>query len=415
MWIEETEANALWRGKASFYRISHIYNNELLQLAKLNFEFKQSIYRKELEELKGWSKVWGLSDMGFGREKTTYCYFAIAASTSLPCDSYVRMLVAKSALLITVADDFFDMKGSLNELEDLTDAVRRWDSRGLSSHSKIIFDALENLVTETATKYLKHDGTDITSSLQDLWYETFLSWLIEAKWSRMKIRPSIDDYIKTGMTSVATHTLVLPASCFVKPSLPIEKLRPKQYETVTKLLMVIARLLNDMQSYQKEKEEGKVNSVLAFMIENSEAEIEDSIAHVREILDKKKKELLEHVLMDGFTDLPKPCKDLHLSCLKVFQMFFNSTNRFDSNTEVLRDIKKAIYFPLEVRILKPLQNLPLHSAEPKKKSTTAKASFKGLFKQNIRTSFTAHQVSRPSFGKGYGIIPIARKLALGLL
>ncbi|KAJ7968504.1 Terpene synthase [Quillaja saponaria] len=339
--------------------------------------------------------------MGFGREKTTYCYFAIAACTSLPCDSYVRMLVAKSAILITVADDFFDMKGSLSELEDLTDAVRR----GLSSPSKIIFDALDNLVTETATKYLKHDGTDITSSLQDLWYVTFLSRLIEANWSRMKIRPSINDYIKTGMTSIAIHTLVLPASCFLKPSLPNEKLRPKQYETVTKLLMVISRLLNDMQSYQKEKEQGKVNSVLAFMIENPDAEIEDSIAHVREIIDKKKKELLEHVLMDGFTDLPKPCMDLHLLCLKVFQMFFNSTNRFDSNIEMLHDIKKAIYFPLEVGTLKPL-----HSAEPKKKFTTPKASFKWFFKQ-----ITAHQVSWPSLRKGYGVVPIAPKVVLGLL
>ena len=65
--------------------------------------------------------------MGFGREKTTYCYFAIAASGSqLPHDSDVRMIVAKSAIVITVADDFFDMKGSLSELRSLTEAVRRY-------------------------------------------------------------------------------------------------------------------------------------------------------------------------------------------------------------------------------------------------------------------------------------------------
>jgi geranyllinalool synthase len=72
-----------------------------------------------------WSKDWGLSDMGFGREKTTYCYFAIASSCSLPYDSDIRMMVAKSAILITVADDFFDMEGSLIQLKDLTDAVQR--------------------------------------------------------------------------------------------------------------------------------------------------------------------------------------------------------------------------------------------------------------------------------------------------
>lgn len=65
--------------------------------------------------------------MGFGREKSTYCYFAVvAACTFLPHDSYIRMLLAKSASIITVADDFFDMMGSLNELEILTDAVQRY-------------------------------------------------------------------------------------------------------------------------------------------------------------------------------------------------------------------------------------------------------------------------------------------------
>ena len=63
--------------------------------------------------------------MGFGREKTAYCYFAVAASTSLPQDSEIRMMVAKSAIVITVSDDFYDMKGSLDDLEKITDAIQR--------------------------------------------------------------------------------------------------------------------------------------------------------------------------------------------------------------------------------------------------------------------------------------------------
>ena len=63
--------------------------------------------------------------MGFGKEKTTYCYFAIATSTSLPSHSYVRMLVVKSTIIITIADDFFDIEGSLTKLEGLTNAIGR--------------------------------------------------------------------------------------------------------------------------------------------------------------------------------------------------------------------------------------------------------------------------------------------------
>lgn len=82
------------------------------------------------------------------------------------------------------------------------------------------------------------------------WYETFDSWLTEAKWSRSGRIPSVNEYLETGMISIAAHILTLIASCFLNPSLPSYKLRPPQYETLTKLLMVISRLLNDIQGYE---------------------------------------------------------------------------------------------------------------------------------------------------------------------
>ncbi|KAH7568961.1 hypothetical protein JRO89_XS06G0080700 [Xanthoceras sorbifolium] len=350
MWIEENNnMNALWMGKTSFHRLSSFYNDKLMQLASQNYEFRQFIYKCELEKLKRWSKDWGLRDMGFGREKTTYCYFAVAASAPLlPPNCDVRLIVAKTAILITVADDFFDERGSLNELKELTNAVKRWDGKGLKGHSKTIFVALDNLVKDFADRYLQlHEGTDITSDLKDIWHETFASLFTEAKRSKSGSIPSMDEYLETGMTSAAAHTIVLTASCFLNPSLPNRKLRPAEYETLTKLLMVICRLLNDTQSYEKEKVDGKINFVLLHMRENPGADIENSIAHVREILARKEKELLQHALMDGFSDLPKLCKYLHLNYLKVFQMFYNSSNLYDSSTEmIVQDIQKAIYLPL---------------------------------------------------------------------
>ncbi|GFY91840.1 hypothetical protein Acr_08g0002360 [Actinidia rufa] len=232
IWIEENKTDTLWIGKASFYR---------------------------------WSKDWGLSDMGFGREKTTYCYFAIASSTNLPHDSIARMIVAKSAILVTVADDFFDMEGCLNDLQTLTQAVQRWDGEGLSGHAKIIFLALDNLVSEVAKNHLRHQGNDITKNLRDM----------------------------------------------------------------------------------KELEVGKKNFVVLHLKENPHGGIKNSIAYVRELLNEMKKEFLEHAFMDGGNDLPKSFRHFHLSILRVFHMFFNSSNLFDSNNELLHDIKKAIYAPIE--------------------------------------------------------------------
>lgn len=64
--------------------------------------------------------------MGFGREKTVYTYFAVASCSLFPHNSIMRLLIAKAAIIVTVADDFYDMEASLPELETLTLAVQRY-------------------------------------------------------------------------------------------------------------------------------------------------------------------------------------------------------------------------------------------------------------------------------------------------
>lgn len=113
-----------------------------------------------------------------------------------------------------------------------------------------------------------------------------------------------------------------------------------------------------------------MNYVLLYMKENPDANIDDSITFMRDLIDKKRKELCTHALMDGLSDLPVESRRLHLSCMKVFQMFFNSSNRYDSNTEMIQDIRKAIYVPLDVGTWKPLVPVPSQPGSNKEFQTT---------------------------------------------
>ncbi|KAF7119419.1 hypothetical protein RHSIM_Rhsim13G0176400 [Rhododendron simsii] len=272
MWIEQNKIDTLWIEKASFDRLSWLHNDKLMQLAVENYNYRQSIYRKELEEL------------------------------------------------------------------------TRWDGRGLRGHGDIIFRGLDDIVSEIAENHLQQYGIDITENLRDLWGETFGSWMMETTWSKTGYLPSLDEYLQMGMTSIATHTMIMPALCFLNYDL-----KSDHYQSITKLLMASSRLLNDIQSYQKELEVGKKNFVILYSKANPKAGLETSIKHVKEILDEMKKELLEQALMDGFNDLPKTCNHFHVSILRVFYMFFNSSNLFDSATELLHDINKAIHVPIPIK------------------------------------------------------------------
>ncbi|KAK9131676.1 hypothetical protein Scep_011204 [Stephania cephalantha] len=343
--------------KASFSRsMSSPRKAALLKLAARAYTFRQSVYMSELEKLTRWSKETGLSGMGFGREKTTYCYFACAASISLPVNSDSRIIAAKCGILITVADDFYDMEGSLEELYLLTDAVKRWDGKSLKGHARTIFDALVDLVRDVVAKFSIEQRLDMAKLFQDLWYHTFESWMTEAKWSRSAHIASTDEYLQTGMTSIAAHVVVLMAACSMDPTLPLHTIKNCTDHTLTKLLMVSCRLLNDIQSYEKEEKDGKMNLVTLHMKDNAKDDINTSIVYVKEILERQKKDFIEHVLMDDICDMPKPLKQLHFGCLKTFQMFFNSSNGFDSEIEMIDAINKAIYLPLDIEIEESLSS-----------------------------------------------------------
>ncbi|KAM7530691.1 hypothetical protein LguiB_034101 [Lonicera macranthoides] len=398
LWIEENKFNPLCIGigsKASFYR---------------------------------WSKEWGLSDMGFGREKTTYCYFAVTTSCSqLSRDSAVRLIIAKSAIIIVVADDFYDIKqASLDELHALTNAILKhnplslslqflWDDKGLSGPSKTIFKALDNLVSEIAANYLRQEGINIREIIQDIWCDTFASWMVESTWSISGYVPSIDEYLETGMTSIAAQTLVLPCLGLLSQNLTNDKqLKPPHLDVITKLLMVMTRMLNDIQTYEREENDGKMNLVSLLKEINPKADIVNSVTALEDIiLDGLRKEFLKHVFMDDLNDMPKDCKLLHLSCLKAFQMLYNSKNRFDSNTELLHDIKKAIYLPLENRISRPIRkHAPVIHSKVKESLSVSSCFDQITFKCCAARNFTRQHFPRKMSRDGCRKVFMAPKISI---
>ncbi|GKA76902.1 geranyllinalool synthase [Tanacetum coccineum] len=195
--------------------------------------------------------------------------------------SYYTLSCVHSTGLMRLAMENYTFRQSIyqNELKEL----KRWDGKGLNGPSKAIFDVLDDLVTDTTKELVLQGKIDLTEDFRDLWRETFNSWLTETTWGKSGYIPSMDEYLETGMISIATHILVLTSSCFLNPCLPKSKVKPQKYESVTESLMATARLLNDIQSYKKEQEEGKMNLVLLHFKDNPNASLDDSVAESMEV------------------------------------------------------------------------------------------------------------------------------------
>ena len=46
--------------------------------------------------------------------------------------------------------------------------INRWDGKDLSGYGKIIFDVLDDFVSDIANKHYHQQGSDITENLRDI-------------------------------------------------------------------------------------------------------------------------------------------------------------------------------------------------------------------------------------------------------
>ncbi|KAL5772630.1 hypothetical protein ACOSQ2_012554 [Xanthoceras sorbifolium] len=154
-------------------------NPILLELAKLDFNST-------------------LSENELCQEQQVASYLWTVGIAFEPEFGYCRRMLTKVVALITVIDDFYDVYGSLDELELFTDAVDRWDlkaMRQLPDYMKICFLALFNSVNEMAYNILKEQGLDV-------WLGLLWSYLLEAKWFHSGYKPTLEEHMKNGWISI---------------------------------------------------------------------------------------------------------------------------------------------------------------------------------------------------------------------
>uniref|UniRef100_A0ACD5V287 Uncharacterized protein n=1 Tax=Avena sativa TaxID=4498 RepID=A0ACD5V287_AVESA len=147
-------------------------NQDLLALGVMDFTASQSIYQQELELLDSWVKESRLDQLPFARMKLAYFYLS-AAGTMFSLElSDARILWAMNGVLTTVVDDFFDVVGQKEELENLTTLVEIWEKHEqteyYSEQVEIVFSAIYNSVNQLGAKASMVQGRDVTGHLVEI-------------------------------------------------------------------------------------------------------------------------------------------------------------------------------------------------------------------------------------------------------
>lgn len=332
------------------YSSSNIGNEDFLNLAVEDFNICQSIQREELKDLARWITENRLDKLKFARQKLAYCYFSAAATLFSPELSDARISWAKNGVLTTVVDDFFDVGGSVEELVNLIQLVEKWDvdvsTDCCSENVEIIFSALHSTICDFADKALTWQGRNVISHIIDIWLNLLKSMLKEAEWLKDKYVPSMDEYMKNGYVSFALGPIVLPALYCVGPKLSEEIVGTPELHHLYEVMSTCGRLLNDIQTFKRESEEGKLNAVSLCMIHGGgDCTKEETIKEMKSFIAGKRRELLKLVLQEKGSVVPRACKDLFWKMIKVLHLFYMKDDGFTSH-EMFNSVNAVLEEPI---------------------------------------------------------------------
>ncbi|XP_063939801.1 beta-bisabolene synthase-like [Daucus carota subsp. sativus] len=269
------------------YEQEHNMNQDLLKLAKLDYNIIQSVHQKEVSKLASWWMDMGLDKMAFARDRLVEHYFWCNGMAPDPQYSAYRDMGTKILCLITTIDDVYDIYGSLEELELFTDYVTRWDITEidkLPKNIKTVLLAMFNTTNEIGYWTLKERNFNIipymrkqVSHLSRLAFNGCISvklFLKKQKWYNSAYKPKTDEYIQNAPVSIGA-----PVALFCAYFLTAEKITVEALDYIDKLPSIIwcpslvVRLTNDLGTSSDEMERGdNMKAIQCYMNDTGSSE-----------------------------------------------------------------------------------------------------------------------------------------------
>ncbi|KAK1437905.1 hypothetical protein QVD17_03705 [Tagetes erecta] len=273
-------------------------NQVLLKLAVLDFNMVQSTNKRDLQKAsKWWRKLSLTNELSFIRDRIVECFFWGGGMVFEPQYDSCRILLTKVCAVITTFDDIYDIYESLDELEALTNAIKRWDvnaAEKLPLDLQVGFLALYNTVNDTAYDTLITRRRNAIPNLAKVWGELCEAFLVEAKWTETNHLPSLEDYLDVAYQSASGVVILTHGFLSMYQDVKAdanESLRKCQ--ELFKWSSMLFRLYNDLVTSSEEVQRGdSPNAMSCYMLENGVSE-EIAREYVKVLIDKAWMKMLE--------------------------------------------------------------------------------------------------------------------------
>ncbi|XP_022720834.1 alpha-farnesene synthase-like [Durio zibethinus] len=240
--------------------------------------------------LRWWRNLGLVEHLNFTRDRLAESFLCAVGLTYEPQYSCFRKCLTKITTMTLIIDDVYDVYGSIEELEQFTDAVDRWDSskiQQLPGCMKICFQALYDIINEIAHDIHELNGWDVEVllNLRKAWAGFYRALFVEAKWYSEGYTPSLQEYLSNALISSGGIVISVHSILSLGHDVANEMVHflGKNQDLVYNI-SVITRLCNDLGTSVAEKERGDApSSILCYMREVNSSE-EKAREHIKEMI-----------------------------------------------------------------------------------------------------------------------------------
>ncbi|KAK1687072.1 hypothetical protein QYE76_047920 [Lolium multiflorum] len=171
--------------------------------------------------------------------------------------------------------------------------------------------------------------------------------MTETKWRMRRYVPTMEEYMSNAVVSFALGPIVLTSLYFVEKRLLGSIVNDYEYNALFRLMSTCGRLLNDIQGFERESSEGKLDSV-SLLVVHSDGSMSTGAAKeaIRRSIASCRKDLLRLVLKENSV-VPRACRELFWKMCKVCHLFFSHTDEFTSPSEMVSAVNTIINEPLK--------------------------------------------------------------------
>nr|QXT24225.1 miltiradiene synthase [Isodon lophanthoides var. gerardianus] len=335
-------------------RLSNLCNEDFLAFARQDFNINQAQHQKELQQLQRWYADCRLDTLKFGRDVVRVSNFLTSAMIGDPELSDVRLAFAKHIVLVTRIDDFFDHGGSREESYKILELVKEWKEKPAGEYGseevEILFTAVYNTVNELAEMAHIEQGRSVKDLLIKLWVQILSIFKIELDTWSDDTALTLDDYLSSSWVSIGCRICILISMQFLGIKLSDEMLLSEECTDLCRHVSMVDRLLNDVQTFEKERKENTGNSVSLLLAAHKDERAineEEAIAKIKDLADYNRRKLMQIVYKTG-TIFPRKCKDMFLKVCRIGCYLYASGDEFTTPQQMMEDMKSLVYEPLTI-------------------------------------------------------------------